>query len=323
VGLKRLRADAFFSFDDIARTIPLCRELVASIATMHWMKREDAWDLRIRLAWALDQTQQTRPEAIAILDAVVSEQLAAHTENTPVAAFALSILSLAECHADTPRPAREHAEKALGIYRTIYGDRHIQVAHALTLSASAEVQDGSAKLAIEHYREAQRIFEANSVRDDWYFNIEQGLGVAYDDGLHDSKTAESHFRAALSAFRKIFGDDHTSTLQAEISLACVLIEQGRYDEAEPLLQDVLRRSEEAMPSLQQPEVAKTVQAVIALVRHAQGRDQEARELLQSSVSTVQWEPMQSRAILQRVRALAKALHVSGDSVEAQEAAPRG
>src|SRR5262249_17964770 len=150
-----------------------------------------------------------------ILQGVVREQVAAHAEETPASAFALALLAWTELHLEATHAAREHGDKAREIYRKIFGDRHLQIARTVAWTAGPLVEDGDAKLAIERYREAQRIYEANGVLDDWYISLEHEMGVAYDEGLHDPKTAEYHFRIASEKFRKMLGDNHSATLYAD------------------------------------------------------------------------------------------------------------
>jgi len=313
VGLKRLRADGFFYVDDYAGMLPLYRELVALIEKLEWMKRSDAWDLRTRLAWALEQTEQTRSEARSILAAVLQEQAAAHVDDTPAAALPLALLAAAELHSEDTSLARMHSEKSLALYRKAYGANHPLVARALEWAGEAEAEDGRPKLAIQHYQEGLRILDTRGRRDDMYFAIQYDLGNLYDDVLHEPKTAEPLFRAAIAGFRKELGTEHSATILAECNLAYLFIEQERYAEADPLLQKALRQVSEKMDSLRTPEYISALQAAIAVVRHAQGRDREARELLQPSLASLHWYPMRNRSVMARAHALAKNLHVSSEA----------
>jgi len=318
VSLKRLRADGYFYVDDYVGMLPLYRELVALIDSLGWMKRSDAWDLRTRLAWALEQTEQTRSEARAILSAVLQEQTAAHLEDAPAAALPLALLAAAELHSENASLARKHAEKSLDIYRKAYGENHPFVERALEWAGQAEAEDGSPKLAIRHYKEALNIVDTSDRRGDIYFAILYDLGNVYDDVLHEPKTAEPLFRAAIAGFQKELGVEHSATILAECNLAYLFIEQDRYGEAEPLLQKALHQLSEKMDSLQTPEYISALKVAIALVRHAQGRDQEARELLQTSLASLHWYPMRNRSVMARAHALARTLHVSSDARESPD-----
>jgi serine/threonine protein kinase/tetratricopeptide (TPR) repeat protein len=319
MDLKRLRADASFAEDDYVGMLPLYRELVASIGTLHWLTRAEAWDLRIRLAWALEQTEETLAEARAMLTQVLQEQAVAHAEHTPSNAFALALLATAELRSEHPHLARQYAEKSLAIYRKTYGERHPFVARALDWAGDAETQDGSPKLAIQHHLEAMRMWEALGKKNkDNYIAAEHNISIAYDDGLHDTRSAEKYLRKAIAGFEKMLGRENSATVGSMSNLAFVLIEQGRYSEADSLLQDALRWTNERMPKLHTPEFLVALQAALALVRHAQGQDQQARELLQASLPSLHWWPMQNRVVVQRARALGKILNVPADRGEPQD-----
>jgi len=161
VMLKRLRADVAVAADDRARALALYRELVASIGSLHWIRRADAWDLRMRLAHQLDLDADTRPEARAILTAVLQEQSGAHADDSPVNARAKQYLASVELRSKNAHLARQYAQQALAAYERAYGDKHPIIARALTQLANTEKEDGDARVAIQHYDQADHILEGN------------------------------------------------------------------------------------------------------------------------------------------------------------------
>ena len=77
------------------------------------------------------------------------------------------------------------------------------------------------------------------------------------------------------------GRDHPETLQAFASLAALYRDQGRYDQAEPLLVETLATRQRVLPS----DNAETLDCVreLAVLFTSQGRYDEAESLLVNAV----------------------------------------
>ena len=307
IALKTLQGDAMASKGDRAGSIAKWRELIAATAAMHDLDRIEIWNLRMRLAQALDLTSDTRPEARRILESVLQEQAAAHADNTPSNALAHRILSSVELRSGNAHASRIHAEQSLVTYRLSYGDTHPLIGRGLNQLANAEASDNLAERAIEHYEQALRVFEQAGPPSTLYVGILYNIAATYGDNLSDLPKAEQASRRAIAASSAVLGKDHSNTLIAEANLADVLMRQRRYREAEPLLERNLRHWEKVDPTL---ENLCPLKADIAVVRHAEGRDEEAKALLKESLGPLRKYSDADSHILERALALAKVLHVS-------------
>lgn len=134
------------------------------------------------------------------------------------------------------------------------------------------------------------------------------LGILYDDvdEIQDLVKAERYLRTAIDGFRQTVGSENGSTVIAETALTDVLLQQRRYSEAEPLLLHGLHYWEKVDPN---PENLSSYQAEIATVRHAQGRNKEASELLGLSLAPLRKYVAPDSRIRERAEELAKRLHV--------------
>jgi len=307
LALKRMRNEALVSLADHKGSVALLRELVAALPTLHWIRRADAWDLRMSLAHSLNLVNETRAEARSILNAVLQEQAAAHAEDTPISALALRMLASVEIRSGEAHVSRLTAEKSLAIFRQVYGEEHPVVARALNQLAVAEMQDSRIELALQHFEEASQILARTSQPDMLSVGIQFNLGINYNGIVHDNVKAEKYLRDALAGFRTLLGNEHMNAIITETNLAGVLLEQRRYSEVEPLLQHALHFWEQHTD--QDPGGLSEIQAEFASLRHAQGHDQEARELLQKCMPTLQKHGEAGSPIMTRALALAKTLHV--------------
>ncbi len=306
VALKTLLARALVGTDDVAGALAIRRELVASIGEMQWLRRDDAWGLRIDLATLLNRTVDTRGEARSIMEEVLRELASAHATDTPTNAGALRLFSSIETRSGNEKTPREYAEKSLAIYQKIYGAEHAVIAQALNTLAGTEADSGDTKLALEHWEHALRILERTGPPSNLSVGILYNMAIMYDEPLQDYPRAEQYFRQAIEGFRKVLGDDHSNVIIAESGLAHVLIEDNRHNEAGPLLERELRHWEKVDPS---EENLSSTRCAIALVRHAQGRDSEAIELLRNSLAAFRKYALPSNYMLKRADSLAQLLNV--------------
>lgn len=312
VDLKAQLAQALVGTDDQAGSLAIRRELVASIDRMRWLRREDAWRLRIDLAYLLNLKKDGRGEARSIVEEVLRELASAQVTDTPTNARALKEISSIESRSENYKLSRDYAEKALAIYQKIYGPEHVMVARALNDLAQTEGTTGDTRQSLDHYAQALRIFERTGPPSIYSVGIAFNMAIVYDESLHDYARAEQYLRQAAEGFRNVLGNEHRNVFIAEEGLANVLIEANRYEEAGPLLERVLRHWETAEPI---DENLSATRCAIALVRHAQGKDGEAKALLQSNLAAFRKYADSDNYMLARAEAVAKLLDVQIEPVK--------
>jgi len=305
--LSRMRADGHWALDDYPGAFALYRELIAASERLHWSRRTDVWDLRIWFATALEQTADTRLEARSILNQVLKEQADAHADDTPSNGMALRTLATAELDSGNADLSLQYAQKAVAIYQRAYGDRHPALAWTLGVLADAEAKTGQPQLAVQHFQQALSIADTAGAQGGTSAVEMYKLGTVYDEGMNDYARAEHYYRAALGAFQLLLGDEHSNCIVAELGIATLMIKQQRYAEADPLLEHALHSVQKVSTY---PDHLSSIRAAMAIVRHSQGRDAEAKYLLQTSLSALRRYALPDNYILRRALSLAEILHVS-------------
>jgi tetratricopeptide (TPR) repeat protein len=148
---------------------------------------------------------------------------------------------------------------------------------ALLTLGNISILKGHVEQAEEAAEEARRLFsEAGAV---WAVARALNLGawVAREGG--DLDKAEKRFRESVKLLKQI--GDRATLCESQRGLAELLLERGRLDEAERFALD----GRETVGPLDVTSRATTT-ASLGMVRAAQGRDEEAEELLREAVATV-------------------------------------
>jgi serine/threonine-protein kinase len=213
------------------------------------------------------------------------------------------------------REASEAADKALGLYAKLLG-----ADHALTLSAQRD-------LALAHYRlglypQARREFEANlaAVRAKFgaghllIAGTEINLGnLLVDSG--DAAAADPVLSEALAIFEKKYGRDHDGARQSLGNLAVAHAGEGRLDQAESELRELLERERNDTKQV----VVDNVNAYrLGDVLRLEGRWQEALGLQREALASLQkLHGENHRWTAAAHRALALSLRDSGDDAGAE------
>jgi eukaryotic-like serine/threonine-protein kinase len=137
--------------------------------------------------------------------------------------------------------------EALALDRRIFGAEHSFVAASLDQLGAALRARGDFAGAEAAFREALalngRLLGADHART---AITVQNIGIV-DYLRGDIGAAHEHFSAALVMLERRFGSDHPFTLSTATYLARTLNEQGRPDEAEPLLRDAIERLRAQQP----------------------------------------------------------------------------
>lgn len=102
------------------------------------------------------------------------------------------------------------------------------------------------------------------------------LAIVYDHGLGRAADAERRLTEVFEVRRHILGEDHDETLQAMVALGCVLRQQNKLVEADPIL---ARASELSLRRLgENHPITLNANGNLADLRYAQGRLPEAEAL---------------------------------------------
>ena len=261
--------------------------------------------MRLRLALTLNLTGDTRPEARTVLNELLQEQVAAHAENSPSHALALRHLSSVEVRSAHFHEGLVYAEQALASARNTFGNDAPAVGEALNQLGNAETNTGLPKQAAEHFMQAREIFQRYGMRAlavGMFYNS----AIVYNEQLRDLKKAEEYARSAAAGFGEVLGKGSNNVLIAEGILIDVLMQEHRYDEAQQLLERSLHFWEKVDPTL---ENMGPLWGDMAVVRHAQGRDDEARKLLEQALPPLDKYTDPDSHYRIRAHALAKQLHM--------------
>ena len=133
--------------------------------------------------------------------------------------------------------------EALEIRRGLFGEEHLEVAHSLSrlgwcLVSQAKYAEAET-VFLESLRVRQRLLESADLD---LVSTLTGLGevLRRRGGADDLARAARYFRDALDVSRRAFRPGHPKITNAEVTLASVLMSQGRWREAEDVYRDSLR-----------------------------------------------------------------------------------
>ena len=125
-------------------------------------------------------------------------------------------------------------EKALELRRRLLGENHPAVGEsleelALLLRERGQYDEAESLLrrVLERFESSEKVAEVRSIL----------AGLLHQKGVFGE--AETLHRQVLAEYRQRYGDRHPATAQALNDLASALIDQGRFEEPEPLLLEAL------------------------------------------------------------------------------------
>ena len=209
-----------------------------------------------------------------------SERLHAECEPKIPALTALSLISSAGIDVDFGRldAARPKIRRAVDIFRSLFGERHLLVGAGLNQLADVQRLAGELETAESLHLEALALFES-IFRDQDHFHValsHAGLGRVYQaQGRPDA--AEKALRKGLGMFSHAFDGEHFRIGFIETDLAALLAGQGRLEEAETLS----RHAVDMLAGTLRAEHWRLAyaRAVLGSVLLQQGHRSEARPLL--------------------------------------------
>lgn len=177
--------------------------------------------------------------------------------------------------------ARAALEQALQL-REQHAAPSLLVSEVLTDLAALEADAGNFDVAIAQMRRAlARLQREGGARNIMGVNLWRSLG-ALERERGDPGAAEAAFGHAIELGDSLYPDGHPSAVEARRQLAATLVDYGRLDEAEPLLDAVLAFQRRVLGA-KHPDVGSTLnsQAILAWKR---GDDARAIALLHEAVA---------------------------------------
>jgi len=179
--------------------------------------------------------------------------------------------------------AREQAQQALALRRSVMGDEHPLTASAHHTLGVVHKKRGDYGLALREYERALAIHKASVGEDhpDVAMSL-HNIGVVHKREKRP-REAEKHLRQALAIWEATLAEDHPNIGMALLNLGVTLTELGQYDTAEESLQRA-HNIKRARLGSKHPSVAKTSIA-LAHVAQSRGRLAEALALARSGVDS--------------------------------------
>jgi len=190
---------------------------------------------------------------------------------------------LGRCHRmqGNARAAREAFDAGLALRERGAAPVTVVVESLIDLAA-LDSDAGEVKLAIGKMQQAlARLEREHGERHELAIHLWRSLGALQRE-QGDPVAAEAAFRRAIAVGAALYPDGHPSLAEARRQLAATLIDYGRLDEAEPLLQQVLEYQRRALGA-GHPDVGSTLnsQAILAWKR---GDSDIAVQLLNEAVA---------------------------------------
>jgi len=139
--------------------------------------------------------------------------------------------------------AESYYLESITLGREVFGNDHPDVlapqANLASLYMRMEkLEEAEALMRAVHEGE-RRVFGSDSPRVISHHHSLGELRVR----MKDIKGAEAEYRAAVEESRRLNAKEHTPACMARSNLALVLVNDGRYDEAEPLLEEQLQNAD--------------------------------------------------------------------------------
>lgn len=146
-----------------------------------------------------------------------------------------------------PRDAMLRLEEAVGLYRSLLGEYHSNVADALHTEAKALVKLGETKVALLKFAEAAKIYEARnaSLHFNSIANAQSLASLLVDMG--DLEKAQEMFEEVISKRKTVYGENCAPVAKTINAYAILLAKHGRMNSA---LQnyEAAKRTYQAVPS---------------------------------------------------------------------------
>jgi predicted ATPase/class 3 adenylate cyclase len=254
---------------DVPRAEELAREALAIAEEDDDLSRIDALRMLETVAWWRGRLTES--------ESFIEEQLRIARRLGRVDFESEALLSLAAIYVS--RGEEPRAEPLLERAHALAEESGSLTAKAYAFSQSAELHilSGRREEALADYERARELFEEVGAAARLARTHMKIGRVIRKTSLAE---AERHFREAIRILKPL--EDRGTLCEVQRSLAEVLLEQGRLDEAEMY---ALRAVETVGP--QDIHSQSTTKKSLALVRAAQGRDEEAEALFRDAIETLE------------------------------------
>jgi serine/threonine protein kinase/Tfp pilus assembly protein PilF len=255
-----------------------------SLALLEAMPPPDTALGQVRLAIERARGLRGQESIAACLDALAQAAPAAEAlRDTQPLALAQFLAMRGRCRrmdrdADA---ARADFRDALAL-REAHGAPPLAVSELLTDLAALDADAGDYDAAISQMRDAlARLESEGGARNIMGINLWRSLGALQRE-RGDPDAAEAAFREAIVLGDALYPDGHPAAMEARRQLAATLVDYGRLDEAEPLLEQVLAFQRRVLGA-RHSDVGSTLnsQAILAWKR---GDDARAVALLDEAVA---------------------------------------
>lgn len=177
--------------------------------------------------------------------------------------------------------AKQNYERALEIYRRVFGDDHPRVAMRLNNLATVEQNMGALPQAEKLYREAIRLYErAYGDRHPETATGKGNLGLLLQ---REARLAEAEplLRSALDINLSVYGPDNYNVGYSQVSLAMLLHDQGKLPAAETEFRQALAIYDKSLPANHQYRASLLMHFARLLVDR--GKPEEALALSDQSI----------------------------------------
>mmetsp|Transcript_40424 Transcript_40424/g.79103 ORF Transcript_40424/g.79103 Transcript_40424/m.79103 type:complete len:1645 (-) Transcript_40424:50-4984(-) len=160
-------------------------------------------------------------------------------------------------------------EESVGIYRSLLGYYHVDVARSLNFAAKAYLNMGERRIALLKHQEAARIYEACNVSEhfDAVTNIQSIAAISAELGFY--KLSIEKYEEVISIRRSIYGERSSLVAQTLHDYARVLSMHGSHEKALELYKESRMAYETGCSSTEKADAA-LVTLSMAAVKSRQG-----------------------------------------------------
>ncbi len=292
---------------DLARAAEgesLIREAVAMYRRLEGEQSLRVSRALVNLSRALMHDRSKRAEALQVLeDALAINRGHFNGKHSDMVQNLTSLANVLSMNQDDAGAEARYLE-AIELGKEVYGADHQDALAPQANLASLYIRKdrlAEAEALVMQVHDAEvRIFGADSPRT---ISHEQTLGEIREK-MNDLPGAEAHFRTAITHAKQINAEGHTPACMARSGLAMLLVDDGRYEEAETLLNEQLRIADpNSVLTKWCIFHAKSLLGEIQMARHQYA---EAEPLLRESAEALRKMPLaglrrQRRAVEQLAR----------------------
>jgi len=282
-------AKALFNLGRSAEGEPLLREAVAMYRRLEGEDSLRVSRALVNLARALLHDRSRRAEARQILEEAISINRRHFSGKHADMVQNLSVLAdaLAFSHNDAEAEARYLETIALG--QEVFGSDHPDVVSPQANLATLYIRNNrlaeAEALVVQVHETELRVFGPDSPR---VISREQSHGELREL-MRDLPGAETHYRLALAHANRINAQRQTPTCIARSGLAILLVDDGRYDEAEALLKEQLQYAD--ADSVLTKWCVFHARSLLGEIRMMQGQLAEAEPLLEEGANGLRNTPL--------------------------------